>query len=130
MASENCILVELGKALSVYRQPIPATAEFRVIVEKWGEVTSGVSDAEFREAMLLVYRNCRYFPTPADLMGFVEEIRRRPPEWNEFRAPRKKRSKEEIEREQMMLRGKLTKEQYERNMYWLGKIRDMLASRP
>ena len=95
MASLQLLALELSKAFVLYRQPRPAQAEFELLVRTWGDVLADVSDGEFREGMRRTQAALRFFPVPADVMRYVEEVRGHAPVAEQEALPERTRTLEE-----------------------------------
>ena len=67
---------ELSALFTLYHQPRPEDAAFLLMVEEWRDTLDDMTEAEFFACLKLAKRKCRFLPTPADLHGELDGVRR------------------------------------------------------
>lgn len=78
---------ELKRLSLLYPQAGHDDASLNVVAWEWARVLDdlGANNVEFADAMAVVKRRCRFFPTPADLAEALRWIRENPPRVPESR---------------------------------------------
>ena len=74
MADKKIIAKELSSMCVTYNRRIEGE-EAVVLIDAWAEAFEGVNDAELTTACKAARKRCKYFPTPAEVISIVDELR-------------------------------------------------------